>query len=98
MAHIIDCLHELLFNGLPSRERALAEAHLLECAECAHLVKGFASIGAEPEPCAPPPRPPPRLRSRLLQAVDHLERFAPFAPRVAALIGVSANDARRVLH
>lgn len=98
MAHIIDRLHELLFNGLSSPERALAEAHLLECAECACLVKGLASTGAQIEPSAPLPGPPPRLRARLLRAVDELERFEHFAPRVAALIGVSTTDARRALH
>lgn len=92
--HPTRLLHDFIFQRLGSQERQRVEAHLSICAECARQLVDFQS--AVEQVAAEDPRP--ALRDRLFESIEHLERFAPFAPRLGELMSVSSNEARRALH
>lgn len=94
MSHPVDRLHDLFFDRLGPEERRLVEAHLGGCAACSGRLKDLAAAVHS----VPPAEPGPGLRARLFRSVEHMERFAPFAPRLGELIDVPPNDARRALH
>jgi anti-sigma factor ChrR (cupin superfamily) len=91
-------LEELVLGQLGPAERTELEAHLASCAECARRRAELEATCASLALALPPVPPRPMLRSRLLAAVDHLERFSPMAPRLAELLDIPHHDARRSLH
>jgi hypothetical protein len=97
MSHDPDLLLDLLVSG-DGPARAEMESHVASCPECsARLVTDreiFAAVALE----APAERPARNLLDRLVGSLSHLERFASYAPGVGALLDLSPNDARYVLH
>jgi putative transcriptional regulator len=91
-------LEELVLGHLSEGERAGLEEHLATCAECARRRDELEALCAELALTLPPAPPRPSLRSRLFSSVEHLERFAPMAPRLAELLDILPNEARRSLH
>jgi putative transcriptional regulator len=61
--------------------------HIASCDACAEL-----ALAVLPAPISP------AHRTRLLASLDHLERFASMAPRLAELADLSTDEARRALH
>jgi hypothetical protein len=91
-------LEELVLGHLSEGERAGLEEHLATCAECARRRDELEALCAELALALPPAPPLPSLRTRLFSSVEHLERFAPMAPRLAELLDILPNEARRSLH
>lgn len=91
-------LQGLILGYAEPAERGPIEAHLVECEECARRRDGLEATAAELALSLRPARARPSLRGRLLASVDHLERFTPMAPRLAEVLDIPANDARRALH
>lgn len=87
-------LHDFFFDRLESDARARVDAHVRDCASCTRRLEAF-DVAVQQVPAA---MPGTNLHDRLFQSLEHLERFAPFARQLGALIEVSDNDARRVLH
>lgn len=95
--HVEDRLEALLRGQLGPDEAAQVEEHLAACPGCADR-HADRLLGDDPDSAERSHPAGDALRSRLFSAVDHLERFAPFAPRLAALAAISTNDARLALH
>jgi anti-sigma factor ChrR (cupin superfamily) len=91
-------LEELVLGHLSQSERAGLEEHLATCVECARRREELEALCAELALAIPPAPPRPSLRTRLLSSVEYLERFAPMAPRLAELLDILPNEARRSLH
>jgi anti-sigma factor ChrR (cupin superfamily) len=96
--HVEDRLEALILGQLGPDEAARVEEHLTACPACADR-HADQLLSGDPGSAERPPVPAgDALRSRLFGALDHLERFASFAPRLAALTAISTNDARLALH
>src|SRR5437762_10072737 len=91
-------LEELVLGRIAPAERAELEAHLATCDTCARRRTELESACAALAFALPPAPPRPMLRARLFASVDHLERFAPMAPRLAELLDIPPHEARRSLH
>jgi putative transcriptional regulator len=96
--HVDDVLVDLSMGFLPPEGHDLVHAHLGECPPCARRYADLSATSAAISLALPPVRPDASLRARLLASVSHLERFTPFAPRLAALADLSRSEARRALH
>lgn len=89
---------DLVLGELSSPELAEIEAHLATCAPC-RAERDELLIALEEMPLSLPPAPPSSaLFARMDASIHHLERFASFAPRLAELLALSKDDARRALH
>lgn len=93
-----DRLYQFLGGELDAPAQAAVDRHLRRCVRCRGEVEGVRSILHGVAFSVPPAAPPPPLRARLFDSVDRLERFAPFAPRVAELLDRPPNRARQLLH
>ncbi len=92
--HPVNQLHDFFFDRLGAETHARVAVHVATCATCKRRLEAFeAAVNKVPEIT-----PPPALRERLFQSVNHLERFAPFARRLGELIAFPTNDSRRALH
>jgi len=91
-------LEDFILGQAGPAERAGLEAHLAACPTCAQHRTALEATFADLALALPPAKAGPGLRSRLFASVDHLERFTPMAPRLAELLDIPANDARRALH
>jgi anti-sigma factor ChrR (cupin superfamily) len=96
--HPPDRLVDLVLGAQGAAERAETEAHLAACEPCARYHAELLATLNELPAALPPVPPPEALRARLDAAVDHLERFASFAPRLGELLALPPDDARRALH
>jgi anti-sigma factor ChrR (cupin superfamily) len=92
--HPVKQLHDFFFDRLDAAQRGPVEAHIATCVSCKQRLAAFADAVNK----VPPTTPTPALHERLLQSIDHLERFAPFAQRLGELAFMPTNDARRALH
>lgn len=96
--HLDDPLEDALLARAGWARDAEVEAHLGACSDCARRLAHAEAAVAAVALALPPVPPEGRLRARLFASVDRLERFTPMAPRLAALIDVAPDDARRALH
>lgn len=96
--HDTERLTDLVLGTLAPAERDEAFAHLAECAACSRRHAQITAALGELPLALPRAAPPQGLRARLDASLDHLERFTPFAPRVAALLGLPSHEVRRALH
>ncbi|WP_437525635.1 cupin domain-containing protein [Sorangium sp. So ce726] len=96
--HLDDPLEDALLARAGWARDAEVEAHLGACSDCARRLADAEAAVATVALALPPVPPEGRLRARLFASVDRLERFTPMAPRLAALIDVAPDDARRALH
>lgn len=96
--HENERLLDLLLGALGDEERAQVEAHVASCPACARRHAELATSVGELPLSLPRAAVPKGLRNRLDASIDHLERFAPFAPRLAELLGLPKDEARRALH
>lgn len=93
-----DKLACIVLDELSSPELDEVGAHVATCASCQRLRDQLlATLGDLPLSLAPA-EPSPALFQRVGTSLDHLERFATFAPRLAELLALPPNDARRILH
>jgi anti-sigma factor ChrR (cupin superfamily) len=93
-----DRLYQLLGGELDASSQAAVDRHLRRCARCRGEFERLRSLLNGMAASVPPLDPPRPLRDRLFASVDHLERFAPFAPHVAELLDRPVNRARLLLH
>lgn len=91
-------LEELVLGHIAPAERAELEAHLASCDACTRHRTELEAACAALALALPPAPPRPMLRNRLFASLEHLERFAPMAPRLAELLDISPQEARRSLH
>ncbi len=93
-----DQLACFVLGELPPPELDAVETHLASCSECQRdRDELLATLGDLPLSLAPA-QPSSSLFERVGSSLDHLERFAPFAPRLAELLALEPDDARRVFH
>lgn len=96
--HDTERLADLVLGALSPSDREEVEAHLDACPECArHHAELEEALGGLAL-ALPKASPAGALRARLSASLDHLERLSPFAPRLAALLALPVDDARRALH
>ncbi len=92
--HPIQELHKLVFDRLEEDARRRVQAHMAACESCRHRFEHFCEVVMMESSVAPGPT----LRGRLIESIDRLERFAPYAQQLGELVGFSSQDARRALH
>lgn len=97
-AHDLDKILDCVLGVLTPLEVRGVEEHIDACATCRlHHAELLDALGGLTLTLAPA-SPPSALRGRLDASLDHLERFSGFAPRLAEVLGLEVNDARRALH
>jgi len=93
-----DRLYQFLGGELDAPTQASIDRHLRRCARCRGEVASLRAVLNGVAASLPPVMPPRPLRDRLFASVERLERFTPFAPRVAELLDSVPNRARVLLH
>jgi anti-sigma-K factor RskA len=96
------CPHEELAVGwamhsLEPDEEALARDHLPTCATCQHTVRSTQEVLAGIGGAVRPEQPPPRLRARLMEQIEHTPQDVPAThrPRHAAPTPLRPQHRRR---
>ena len=80
MEHVDELIPAYALHALDPDDERIVVAHMNECERCRARLRDYEGVTAALAHAAPPVRPPPQLRERLLEAIEPVVAAAAAAP------------------